>query len=107
VLSTGNQSLDGAGSLAAEQPVGVLPLGELNHRSLEATGQQLGLQLLNQAFRGGLPCAVAIEGDQEVFHPLALQKLQLQRRHARAQTSDGIREPRLVELDHIQRSLHQ
>ena len=70
MLSTGNQSLDGAGSLAAEQPVGVLPLGELNHRSLEATGQQLGLQLLNQALRGGLPCAVAIEGDQEVFHEM-------------------------------------
>ena len=84
-----------------------MPLGQLHHRGVQTTGHQLGLQLLNQAISGGLTSTVSIEGDQQLLHPLAPEELQLQLRDACTQAGHRIGEPRLVELDHIQRALHQ
>jgi hypothetical protein len=72
VLPTGNQSLDGGGALAAEQPIGVLPLRQLHHRSAEPPSHQLGLQLLKQLLRRRLTGSVPIEGNEQMLHPLAL-----------------------------------
>lgn len=67
-----HQSLNAAGSLAAEQSVGVLPLGQLHNRGAQATSYQLRLHLRIQVFHGGLPCAVAIASNQKVLHALAV-----------------------------------
>ena len=59
--------------------ISVLTGGQLHHRGAQAAGHQLGLELLDQLLRRCLTGAVAIESNEEVFHPLALQELQLQR----------------------------
>ena len=107
VLRRGQQPLHGTRPLAAKQPVNVLPIGQRQHQRTEFAAHQLRLQLHQQPLRRHLPSAVAIQGEQQLLHAMALQELQLQRRDTRAKASHCMAIARLVELDHIQRSLHQ
>ena len=107
MLHRGQESLQGIRPLAAEQPVNVLPIGQGQHQRTEFATHQLHLQLHQQPLRRHLPSAVAIQGEQQLLHAMALQELKLQRRDTRAKASHCMAIARLVELDHIHWTLHQ